>query len=128
MKAKLMFAVTGFLLFPAAEHVSAMKITIETSGGFAPLPALSRPITIDTKTIDRQIASQLESLVQDAAFFDRPAFIDTTAKGAADYRTYTITVQDGPRVHTVRLTDPIADSSLERLVSRVQAIARPPQP
>ena len=111
-----------------AEQVRAMKITIETSGGFAPLPGMSRPITIDTATIDPQLARELESLVQDAAFFARPAFIDTTAKGAADYRTYTITVQDGPRVHTVRLTDPITDSSLERLVSRLQVIARPSKP
>jgi len=105
-----------------------MKITIETSGGFAPLPALSRPITIDTTTLTPQLVRELESLVRDAAFFDRPAFIDTTAKGAADYRTYTITVQDGPRVHTVCLTDPITDSSLEQLVSRLQVIARPLKP
>jgi hypothetical protein len=101
-----------------------MKITIETSGGFAPLPALSRPNTIDTTTIDPQLARQLESLVQEAAFFDKPALVDTTAQGAADYQTYTITVQDGPRVHTVRFTDPITDSSLERLMSHLQAIAR----
>ena len=105
-----------------------MKITIETSGGFAPLPALSRPITIDTATMDPQSASQVESLVLDAAFFERPSLIDTTTKGAADYRTYTITVQDGHRVHTVRLTDPITDPSLERLVSRLRVIARPSKP
>ena len=81
-----------------------MKITIETSGGFAPLPALNRPITIDTTTIDPQLACQLEFLVRDAAFFDRPAFIDTTKKGAADYQTYIVTVQDGLRVHTVCVT------------------------
>lgn len=111
-----------------AEQVRAMKITIEISGGFAPLPGMSKPITIDTATIDPQLASQLESLVRDCAFFDRPAFVDTTMKGAADYRTYTITVQDGPRVHTVRLTDPIRDPSLERLVSLLQVIARPSKP
>lgn len=102
-----------------------MKITIEINGGFAPLPALSRPITIDTTTLNPQLVQQLESLVRDAAFFDRPAFINTTAKGAADYRTYTITVQDGPRVHTVSLTDPISDPSLEQLVSHLQVITHP---
>lgn len=105
-----------------------MKITIETSGGFAPLPALSKPITIDTTTLDPQLARQLESLVQDAAFFDRPASVDTTAKGAADYRTYIITIQDGPRIHTTRFTDPIRDLSLERLVSHLQTLARSPMP
>ncbi|MCB1826531.1 MAG: hypothetical protein KDJ54_18915 [Candidatus Competibacteraceae bacterium] len=105
-----------------------MKITIEINGGFAPLPALSRPITIDTTTLNPQLVRQLESLVRDAAFFDRPAFINTTAKGAADYRTYTITVQDGPRVHTVSLTDPISDPSLEQLVSHLQVITHPLKP
>lgn len=105
-----------------------MKITIEISGGFAPLPGLSRPVIIDTSTIDPALARQVESLVQDAAFFQRAAVIDTAPKGAADYRTYTVTVQDGSRVHTIRLTDPITDASLERLVSRLQAIARTAKP
>lgn len=94
-----------------------MKITIETSGGFAHFPALSKPITIDTVTIDPQLAHQLESLVHETKFFDQPAVIETIAKGAADYQTYTITVQDGANVHTVHLTDPVQDASFERLIS-----------
>jgi len=102
-----------------------MKITIETSGGFASFPALSRPVTIDTETIDPELGSELEAMVRDAAFFDQPALIDTTKKGAADYQIYTITVQDGPCSHSVRLTDPLTDSSLMRLVFRLQAVTRP---
>lgn len=68
-----------------------MKITFNMSGGFAYLPALSRPVIIDTAQIDPQVANQLESLVRESRFFDQPARADTTAKGAADYRTYTIT-------------------------------------
>ena len=105
-----------------------MKVTIETSGGFASFPALSRPVTVDTAAIDMALARELERLVRAAAFFDRPARIDTTEKGAADYQTYTITVQDGPRVHTVCLTDPLTDSSLEKLVSRLRDITRAPRP
>jgi hypothetical protein len=105
-----------------------MNITIQTDGGLAPLPGLSRPSTIDTTRIDPQLTRQLESLVRESRFFDQPPRIDTTLKGAADYRTYTITVQDGPRVHTVQLTDPITDANLERLVSCLQIIARPSTP
>lgn len=105
-----------------------MKITFSINGGFAYIPALSRPVIIDTAQIDPQVANQLESLVRESRFFDQPARADTTAKGAADYRTYTITVQDGPRVHTVQLTDPITDANLERLVSRLQVMARPSTP
>ena len=78
--------------------------------------------------IDPQLAPQLESLVRESRFFDQPPRIDTTLRGAADYRTYTITVQDGPHVHTVQLTDPITDANLERLVSRLQTMARPSTP
>ncbi len=71
-----------------------MKITFEMSGGFVHLPALSRPVIIDTAQIDPQVANQLESFVRESRFFDQPARAGTTAKGAADYRTYTLTVQE----------------------------------
>lgn len=105
-----------------------MKITIETSGGFASFPALSKPVTVDTETIDSELGRELETLVGDAAFFDQPALIDTTKKGAADYQTYAVTVQDGPRAHTVRLTDPLTEPSLMQLVSRLQVVARSSNP
>ena len=105
-----------------------MRITFEMSGGFVHVPTLSKPVIIDTAQIDPQAATQLESLVRESRFFDQPARADTVAKGAADYRTYTICVEDGPRVHTVQLTEPIADANLERLVSRLQVMARPSTP
>lgn len=105
-----------------------MNITIEISGGFAALPGLSRPFTIDTKTLDPQRAAEIESLVSESKFFERPAVIDTAPKGAADYYIYAITVQDGARSRSVRLTDPITDPSLERLVSGLRAMIRPASP
>jgi hypothetical protein len=101
-----------------------MIITLEVSGGFAPLPALSGPLTIDTAQIEPQARTELEALVCQSRFFDLPLRGPTPAKGAADYRTYTITVQDGPRVYTIQLTDPITDIYLEQLVSRLRVIAR----
>jgi len=101
-----------------------MKITFETSSGFIYLPALGKPVIIDTAQIDPQVADQLETFVRESRFFDQPALIDTTLEGAADYFTYTITVQDGPLVHAVQLTEPIMDTDLERLVSSLQNMAR----
>jgi len=95
------------------------------SGGFAHIPALSGPVTTDTEHVEPRVAERLESLVQESCFFDQPARLDTKAKGAADYRTYTITVQDGLRVHTVELTDPINDQNLGTLVSFLQGMSRP---
>lgn len=102
-----------------------MKVTLESSGGFAPLPALSRPMTIDTTSLDPKTASELQTLLKKSAFFELEPFIDTTARGAADYLTHRITVQDGSRVHTVRFTEPILNSSLQRLLTLIQNIARP---
>ena len=101
-----------------------MTITFEMSGGFAHLPALSRPLTIDTAQIEPQARTELESLVHQSRFFDQPLRGPTPAKAAADYRTYTITVQDGPHAHTIQLTDPITDINLEQLVSRLRVMAR----
>jgi len=101
-----------------------MTITFEMSGGFAHLPALSRPLTIDTAQIEPLARTELESLVRQSRFFEQPLIGSTPAKGAADYRTYTITVLDGPHVHTIQLTDPIKDTSLEQLVSKLRVVAR----
>ena len=109
------------------ELFRAMTITLEMSGGFAPVPALSNPLTIDTAQIEPQARTELESLVRLSRFFDQPSR-PTPAKGAADYRTYTITVQDGPRVYTIQLTDPITDINLEQLVSRLRIMARKTTP
>ena len=49
-----------------------MTITFEMSGGFAHLPALSRPVTIDTAQIEAQARTELESLVRQSRFFDQP--------------------------------------------------------
>jgi emfourin len=113
---------------PTSKHGAAMKITFEMNGGFAPIPALSGPITTDTTQIGPELANQLESLVRESHFFDKPARVATMAKGAADYRAYTITVQDGPRIHSVQLIDPITDANFERLVSLLRLTARPPRP
>jgi hypothetical protein len=100
-----------------------MTITFEMSGGFAQLPALNKPVTIDTAQIEAQARTELESLVRQSQFFGQPTH-STPTKGAADYRTYTIAVQDGSRVHTIQLTDPITDINLEQLVSRLRVMAR----
>jgi hypothetical protein len=102
-----------------------MKINFKMDGGFAYLPAFSRPLVIDTTQIDQQAANQLESLLRESRFFDQPAQTGTVAKGAADYRTYTITVEDGPNFHTIQLTDPIADENLQKLVSHLRSMAHP---
>src|SRR4051812_8192254 len=102
-----------------------MKIVFETSGGFGFTAALRQAVTIDTRQIDPTTARDLESLMRQARFFEQPAQAPPPPSGAADYVTYTITVQDGPRQHTIEFTDPIADPTIARLVLALQALSRP---
>jgi hypothetical protein len=100
-----------------------MKITFKASGGFIHLPGFVKPVVIDTAEISPQLASELESCVRESHFFKQPARAEVPG-GAADYRTYTITVQDGRRARTIEFTDLAADQNLQRLASRLQDIAR----
>jgi hypothetical protein len=79
---------------------------------------------VDTADVDRRIGEELELLIYSTRFFDLPPLLETAKKGAADYRTYLIRVQDGTRQHQVTLTDPIQDQQLARLVSLLQSVAR----
>lgn len=92
-----------------------MRIQFQVSGGFAYFPGLSQPMTIDTNQLSKPEAAELRRLVDAAKFFDLPATA-SRRRGAADYRQYTITVEDGSRRHTVDLFDPIEDQNLQALV------------
>jgi hypothetical protein len=58
--------------------------------------------------------------VASTQFFGLPARVDTTSPGAADYITYTITIEDDDREHTVILTDPVSDERLVRLIDHLR--------
>jgi hypothetical protein len=40
--------------------------------------------------------------------------------GAADYQHYTITIEEGGRSHSVRVSFPVKDEAIQNLVSAVQ--------
>lgn len=100
-----------------------MRIQFTTDGGLAYFPGLSEPVTIDTDRLPGEDGSEIEKLVQDAHFFEQQPR-SHTASGAADYRQYTITIDDAGRTHTVQVPEPIEDLSLRTLVDRLRATAR----
>jgi hypothetical protein len=102
-----------------------MKITCSTEGGFAAIPALQVPFEVDTDDLDPETASELERYVRESDFFDSPHAQIPLPSGAADLRSYSITVQDGTRIQTVRLADPVPAGPLERLVTRLNALRQP---
>ena len=90
------------------------------------MPGLAAPVTLDTSAMAAAEASALEQLVRDVRFPDLPARVGAAPRGAADTRTYAITVDDGGRSHTVHVAEPIADPALQSLVSRLERLRRAP--
>ena len=97
-----------------------MRITLQTEGGIAHFPGLSRPVTIESDQLPEQEADELRKLVGAARLSDRPAPAGKPPPGAADVRQYTITVESGGRSETVRMTDLGDDPDLKRLLRFLQ--------
>jgi emfourin len=101
-----------------------MRITFQADGGLGYFPGLNRPITIDTDALAQDEAARVHGLVRAARFFERPGEVAAPGPGAADYRRYTISIEDGERSHSVVTTDPVADPSLQALIDHLQAAQR----
>lgn len=101
-----------------------MLIQFQSEGGVAYFPGLSQPVTVDTGQLPADQAAAVEGLVHTARFFDRSAQQRSAPPGAADYRQYTITVDDGGRRHTIRVDEPVDDPDLQRLVEYLTSQAR----
>jgi hypothetical protein len=90
-------------------------------GGLAYFPGLSKPTIIGSDQLPQQEAAELHRLVNATSFFSLPNAIGTPAPGAADYRRYTITIEDEGKQHTVQLTDPVEDPNLQALLNYLKA-------
>lgn len=98
-----------------------MRLELAADGGFAALPGLRRPLSIDTDALPPEVADELRQLVESTRFFSLPESVKAPA-GAADYREYTITANDGDRSHTVRVPELSASPELLRLIERLQSL------
>jgi hypothetical protein len=101
-----------------------VRITFQTQGGIAFFPGLNKPVVIVTEQLPPESRVKLEGLVRQANFFALPAAVGKKLRGAADYREYTIEVEDAGRTHTVHVVEPFEHSQLEDLISGLQAHAR----
>ena len=96
-----------------------MQIHFEQEGGLFYIPSLSRPVDFDTDNLEKEQAEKLKSFVEDAHFFHLANHIGNVPGGAADYYTYTITVNESGRAKTVQILEPISDEALQRLVDYI---------
>lgn len=76
---------------------------------------MRREVRIETAALSREEREPLEGLVRDSGFFALPEKFPRPGKGA-DYFTYSITVDDGKRRHTVEVSQPSLPDGLRPLV------------
>lgn len=100
-----------------------MRIQFSMEGGVVYFPGLSRPVTIGNDQMTQEEAAELRRLIEAAGFFDLPSKLGTPGRGAADYRQYTVTIEEGPRRHTIQVAEPIEDDDLKRLLAFLKAKA-----
>ena len=90
-----------------------MRIQYKKEGGIAYLPALAKPVVIDTDQLNSADAQELQRLLEQASFHDLPDTVGTLTRGAADVQTHSIQVEGGK---TVKVVDPSAAPGVSELV------------
>ena len=106
------------------EAATAMRVIFTTEGGVAFFPSLCQPMTIDAAALTDEERTELDRLIDEAGFFALGGEAGKPSKGAADYRRYTITVEEQGRRHTVKASDPLDDPKLRNLIGFMQRKVR----
>ena len=99
-----------------------MKINLERSGGI--LGSVSSH-TVDTNKLPKSKAAELKDLLSQSEFYKLSSMRSNPIppkKGAADYFTYNITVEDGEKKHSVRCTDLGMTKELRELISLLSQV------
>jgi hypothetical protein len=95
-----------------------MRVLLQQEGGFA---GLVRPaLVVDSRQLAADQQRELDRLIAQSNFFQLPSDGPTPPAGAADYVTYTITVEREHQTHTIRVTDPVTDAALAALIAFVK--------
>lgn len=100
-----------------------MKITFETDGGFAAMPGLSRPFTIDTARSDAAVGQELVRLVHRARSEHHHRHGAHSQPGG-DRQTYRIEIEDGDVIYTLEYLEPVTAPAGDELIGRLRTLAR----
>jgi hypothetical protein len=104
-------------------EVIPVRIVLRRSGGFAAVPALSADVVLDTDDVVPHVREELDQFVA-SLDFGRLRAGPTAYAGSADHINYELTVIKGDDESSASFTSPISDPVLQRLVTRVEQIAR----
>ena len=88
-----------------------MRVKLERTGGFA---GIKRTAVADTEQLNDETAQRLQELVEQADFFALPEAIVSKSL-FPDQFEYTLTVEDGSRVHTVTVGESAQPDGLRML-------------
>ena len=97
-----------------------MQIRFVRSGGFSGMKTTG---VVDTRKLPAMEASKVEDLVASAGFFSLPKKFPKPKSGA-DYFTYSLTVEDGDRSHSVEVSEPTAPETLRPLIRYLAALKK----
>jgi|SRR6478672_11092695 hypothetical protein len=98
-----------------------MKIEVQRSGGFA---GITMTFSVDETSVTVPEASQLEELVEKAAFFDLSSSNIPIKKPGADYYSYNITIDMRGKRHNVKVTDLTISKDLRSVINLVMEIQK----
>ncbi len=102
-----------------------MRIHFVRTGGFAGMRLAN---TIDSEELPENEVQALESELDNAHFFELPAFLNKETGGAgstgADRFQYEITVEDGRKSHTVTAGESALPGHVQPLVQHLERLAR----
>ena len=102
-----------------------MRVQFQVSGGIGHFPGLAAARTIDADALSEEDRRALQELVEEARFFELPAHAPAP-RGAADYQTYAITIEEGGRKHSAVFSDPLPPA-VKALVDRLRALTSRPR-
>ncbi|QSQ13997.1 protealysin inhibitor emfourin [Myxococcus landrumensis] len=100
-----------------------VRLQLSQHGGLAAFPGLARPRSVELDALPAEEAKALEDSLRAARFLELPPVVGSATHGA-DRRSYTLTVEEEGRSHTVQVMEPVEDSHLRELLSRAKKATR----
>lgn len=95
-----------------------MRVLLEQEGGFAGL--VRPPLVVDSTQLTPEQQRKLDQLMVECEFFHLPADGTAPPQGAADYVSYTLTVEREQQTHSIRVTDLDTGAALAALIAFVK--------
>lgn len=100
-----------------------MRVELNTEGGFAAIPGLAKPVSVDAADLSSDLSKELQRLVNSALAEKAPAG-SVKRSPVPDGRRYRISVQRGGSRDEVEADDPVTPPAFDALMDFVRANGR----